>query len=146
LIFLLDVNVLIALLDGEHDFHEEAHAWFGDHASSGWATCAITENAVLRILGQRRYLNTPGPPAVVAEMLDELVGLGRHTYWDGDVRLLDSKLIDRSLLTRSDQITDLHLLALAVSHKGKFATFDRRIVPTPVVGGVEAFHFIPRAH
>ena len=63
---LLDVNVLIALMDPRHVHHEQAHSWFAGSAPSAWATCPITENAVLRILGHPRYPNSPGPPAVVA--------------------------------------------------------------------------------
>lgn len=144
--FLLDVNVLIGLLDTEHDFHDQAHAWFEQVGSADWATCAITENAVLRILGARNYLNTPGPPHRVAELLAGLLSVGRHTFWTDDVRLMTSPAINRADLTRSGQITDIHLLALAVWHGGRLATFDRRIVPDPVEGGTAALHFIPKAH
>jgi toxin-antitoxin system PIN domain toxin len=146
LTFLLDVNVLIGLVDTEHDFHEEAHEWFHSEGARDWATCAITEHAVLRILGARSYLNTPGPPSRVAEMLDHLLAIGRHVFWTDDVRLLRSSDIDRNALTRAKQITDLHLLALAVRKGGRLATFDRRIVPDPVQDGQAALHFIPRAH
>jgi predicted nucleic acid-binding protein len=47
---LLDVNVLVAMLDPEHVHHEGAHAWFSEHRSTGWATCPITENGLVRIL------------------------------------------------------------------------------------------------
>ena len=40
---LLDVNVIIALLDPDHVFHERAHAWWADHDDAGWASCPITE-------------------------------------------------------------------------------------------------------
>jgi hypothetical protein len=58
---LLDVNVLIALLDQRHVQHEQAHGWFAAAQANGWATCPLTQNAVLRILGQPRYPNSPGP-------------------------------------------------------------------------------------
>ncbi len=64
--FLLDINVLIALIDPAHVQHDRAHEWF---AKSGraWATCPLTENGVLRIVGSARYPNSPGAPAAVAE-------------------------------------------------------------------------------
>jgi predicted nucleic acid-binding protein len=58
---LLDVNVLIALLDRRHVHHDPAHGWFAAAQANGWATCPLTQNAVLRILGQPRYPNSPGP-------------------------------------------------------------------------------------
>jgi predicted nucleic acid-binding protein len=70
---LLDVNVLIALLDRRHVHHEAAHGWFAAEQAKGWATCPLTQNAVLRILGQPRYPNSPGPPAVVAPLMAELM-------------------------------------------------------------------------
>jgi hypothetical protein len=49
---LLVVNPLIALLVRRHVHHEPAHAWFTASHSAGLATCPLTQNAVLRILGQ----------------------------------------------------------------------------------------------
>jgi predicted nucleic acid-binding protein len=57
---LLDGNVLIALLDRRHGHHKQAHGWFAGAQEEGWATCPLTQNAVLRILGQPRYPNSPG--------------------------------------------------------------------------------------
>ena len=56
---LLDMNVLIALLDPCHVHHDLAHGWFAQQGERLWASCAITQNAVLRILGHRRYPNSP---------------------------------------------------------------------------------------
>ena len=48
---LLDVNVLVALFNPVHVHQELAHDWFADHRASGWATCPLTENGFLRVLG-----------------------------------------------------------------------------------------------
>ena len=64
--FLLDVNILVALLDLSHVDHSRAHQWFNSLGNDTWATCPITENAVLRIIGRPRYRNSPGSPAEVA--------------------------------------------------------------------------------
>jgi predicted nucleic acid-binding protein len=60
--FLLDVNVLIALIDPAHIQHDRAHAWFAKFGKKAWATCPLTENGVLRIVGHARYPNSPGTP------------------------------------------------------------------------------------
>ena len=70
--FLLDANVLIALIDPAHVQHDAAHAWFAAHGQRSWATCPLTENAVLRIVGHARYPNSPGTPAAVAPMMASL--------------------------------------------------------------------------
>jgi len=49
--FLLDINVVIALIDPVHDFHDVAQNWFSSVFVSNWATCPMTENGVLRIVG-----------------------------------------------------------------------------------------------
>ena len=69
---LLDVNVLIALIDPLHTLHEPAHTWFAQRQPQAWATCPITENAVLRIVGNPRYPNSPGTPAAVVPVLASL--------------------------------------------------------------------------
>jgi uncharacterized protein len=37
--FLLDVNVLIALIDPNHVGHDTAHEWFREMGAVSWATC-----------------------------------------------------------------------------------------------------------
>ena len=37
--FLLDVNVLIALIDPAHIQHDAAHEWFAAYGQQSWATC-----------------------------------------------------------------------------------------------------------
>ena len=124
---LLDVNVLIALLDPQHVHHELCHGWFARRGDAPWASCAITQNAVLRILGNPRYPNSPGPPTSVAPHLDSLVGHPNHEFWESNPSLLDQPFIERSALVDHTQITDLYLLALAKHHGGTLATLDQRI-------------------
>jgi predicted nucleic acid-binding protein len=50
------------------------------------------------------------------------------------VSLLDSGRIDESRVHGASQLTDLYLLALAVSRGGRLVTFDQRITSTAVLG------------
>jgi hypothetical protein len=140
--FLLDVNVLIALVDPTHVQHDRAHEWFARKGKRAWATCPLVENGVLRILGSSRYPNSPGTPAAVAEMVSILLGLEGHAFWSDDVTLFDGKRVDTTRLLDSAQITDSYLLALARAHGGQLATFDRHLVTDAVVGGAKAFYLI----
>jgi len=45
--FLLDVNVLIALIDPAHPDHDAADIRFASLDNPSWATCPLTENAIL---------------------------------------------------------------------------------------------------
>lgn len=138
--WLLDVNVLLALLDPVHPHHGAAHDWFAQ-AGASWASCAITQNGALRIMANPRYGNAVASVAAATDLLSGLCGLSGHIYWPGGLSLLDSPLIDRSRLLASEQVTDTYLLALAVQHGGRLATFDKRLITAAVRGG-EAAKFV----
>lgn len=140
--FLLDVNVLIALIDPAHLQHNRAHAWFAAKGHVAWATCPLTENGVLRIVGHLRYPNSPGSPAAVAELLSSLRNLPGHAFWPDDISLLDRKHANTTRLLDSAHVTDSYLLALAHAHKGQLATFDQRMPTESVVDGAAALHLI----
>lgn len=136
--FLLDVNVIIALIDPAHVHHQPAHDWFASSGRTAFATCPLTENGVLRIVGHPRYPNGPGTPMAAAESLAGLRDLAGHEFWPDDISLLDDTMIDRSRLLASSQITDTYLLALARSRNGQLATFDGRIVVDAIRGDAAA--------
>jgi len=140
--FLLDVNVLIALIDPSHTQHETAHEWFAAHGHTAWATCPLTQNGVLRIVGHARYPNSPGTPAAVVTLMTALCKLPGHVFWPDDISLLDDERIDASRLLSSGQVTDSYLLALACNRGGRLASFDRRLVVDAVRGGALALHLI----
>lgn len=140
--FLFDVNVLIALIDPAHVQHDRAHDWFAAEGQQAWATCPLTENGVLRIVGAARYPNSPGTPAAVAEMLTILRSLSGHEFWPDDITLFDNRRVNSTRLLNSGQVTDTYLLALASAHGGKLATFDRQLVVDAVVNGDKALHLI----
>jgi len=140
--YLLDVNVLIALVDGAHVQHEAAHEWFAKEGHRAWATCPLTENGLLRIVGHARYPNSPGTPAAVASNLTGMPALPGHRFWPDDISLMDAGHIDTARLMHSAQVTDSYLLALAHAHGGRLATFDRKLVVDAVRGGGLALHVI----
>ncbi|MHB1057839.1 MAG: TA system VapC family ribonuclease toxin [Rhodanobacter sp.] len=139
--WLLDVNVLLALLDPTHMHHAMAHAWFAG-ASRSWASCNLTQNGALRIMSHPRYGNAVATTALAAELLAELCRQPGHAWWPADLSLLDSPLVDRSRLLSCGQVTDTWLLALAVQRGGRLATFDKRLVTSTVKGGDAARYVI----
>jgi hypothetical protein len=141
--YLLDVNVLIALIDPTHVQHDRAHVWFAAAGRNAWATCPITSNGVVRIVGNARYPNSPGNPSLVAETVEVLCGLGGHEFWPDDVSIFDKSRFDTDRFLDSAQITDSYLLALARAHGGKLATFDRHMITDAVAGGTKALYLIP---
>ena len=129
-VYLLDVNVLIALSDPMHVHHDAAHYWFSAVGSVGWATCPLTENGFVRIASNPKYPNRPGDGSIVLGLLRQLCGAGGHRFWSEDISLR-SMIRPGTIITHS-QITDIFLLGLSVHKGGKLATFDRGI-PTTVV-------------
>jgi uncharacterized protein len=142
LIFLLDVNVLIALVDPAHVHHDPAHDWFGAVGAASWATCPLTQNGVLRILGHPRYPNSVGSPAAVFPVLEGLLSLPGHRFWPDEISLVGNPAVDLAVLTSTERVTDTYLLALAAAKGGQLATFDRRLSAQPVKGGAAALHII----
>lgn len=134
---LLDINVLLALLDGDHVDHRAAHGWLDREIHDGWASCAVTENGVVRIMSQPRY-PSPVAPSVVADLLEEACATSHHEFWPCDISLLDRAVIDRSRLHGPRQVTDAYLLALAVRRGARFVTFDRSVVVAAVLGATAA--------
>lgn len=130
---MLDVNVLLALLDGDHVDHDRARAWLHEEIGTGWASCPITQNGVVRILSQPRY-PSPVAPATAADLLERACATAHHEFWACDLSVLDPEVVDRRRIHGPRQVTDAYLLALATRHGGRFVTFDRSVVLSAVPG------------
>lgn len=140
--YLLDVNVLIALIDPAHLQHDQAHDWFGRTGHLAFATCPLTENGLLRIVGHPKYPNSPGPPSVVAHALRAMRQLPGHVFWPDTISLVQSDLVDPALLSSHGRVTDSYLLALARAHKGMLATLDQKLATDVVSDGRAALALI----
>ena len=140
--YLLDVNVLIALIDPAHVHHDTAHAWFKARGRRSWASCPLTENGVIRIVSHPKYPNCIGSPGLAADVMARLCRLPGHVFWPDDISVLDNQYIDITRLLSSSQITDSYLLALARAHDGQLATFDNRLVVDAVRNGRAVLHLI----
>lgn len=125
--FLLDVNVLIALIDPSHVQHDQAHAWFSRAGRTSFATCPLTENGLVRIVGHPKYPNSPGPPSVVLNSLNAIRALPGHAFWPDSISIADETFFAPALLSRHSRVTDSYLLALAHANKGRLATMDQRL-------------------
>lgn len=102
--FLLDVNVLIAMIDPTHVGHDAAHSWFRTTGAASWATCPLTENGVIRIVGLPKYPNTVGSPAAAARFVLRLRSLPGHIFWKDDLSLVESDLVDAGQIATPGQV------------------------------------------
>jgi toxin-antitoxin system PIN domain toxin len=136
-VYLLDANVLIALAWPEHSAHEQAGRWFGRNARSGWATCPITQSALVRVLSNPTFSERALTPSGALQVLIRNVEVPEHRFWSDSIEVRDALEQMPAALTGHRQITDAYLVALAIRHKGKLATLDRRIQQWAPAGSVE---------
>ncbi len=139
-VYLLDVNVLIALSDPMHIHHNVVHYWFASTGQRAWATCPITENGFVRIASHPNYPNRPGDFPVVLAMLRQFCAVPGHHFWPGEVSL--RTMLKPEVLIPHSQITDIFLLGLAAYKGGKLATLDQRIATPLIEGGSAALELI----
>lgn len=125
---LLDVNVLIALFDNEHKYHERVTDWLIDYTDIGnrWASCPITQNGCLRIVSLPKYPNR-FDITVIQSQLTKATQHHSHVFLPDDISLTQSNLVDWRKVQGHNQLTDIYLLALAQKHQAKFVTLDNRL-------------------
>jgi predicted nucleic acid-binding protein len=119
----------------------------GHQGQASWATCPLTENGVIRIVGHTKYPSAPGSPADVAAIVAKMQTLAGHVFWpDGismvSISIVSEARIDPSQILTSGQMNDTYLLALAAAHGGQLATFDRRLSTNAVRDGKAALRLI----
>ena len=127
MIFLLDVNVLLALSYDDHVHNARVRQWVSELAAEEgrdrliFATCPITELGFVRIgSGKAAYAESAD---AAREDLEDM----RSSM---DMLFIPDDLPARHLppwVRKSEQTTDGYLLALAKAHDGCLATMDRSI-------------------
>ena len=123
MIYLLDVNALVALGFINHEFHDRVASWVRSHNSPNLASCSITELGFVRVLAQ-----APAYGFTVAQARTLLLRLkqartSRLTFIpdEHDVSPLPG------WVRAPKQITDGHLGKLASANGAVLATLDESI-------------------
>ena len=133
--YLLDVNILIALLDNVHEHHVIAAEWMEGNHQQGWASCPITQNGCIRIMSQGHYRRGRFSADNVAEKLKKATSTHYHSFIPDNISLLDSGNIDWGKIQDHNHITDVYLLALARHNGCRLVTLDQSM-------NTSAFHAI----
>lgn len=132
--YLLDANVLIALLVPEHEHHDPARAWLVSCPDEAvFVLSPITEGAYCRYMLRCGYSIKTSQAA-----LNHLHSLERWAFWPDDASYAD---IDMNDVHGHKQVTDTYLAELAHSHGGLLVTCDhplaqRRQNTTMLIPGV----------
>jgi toxin-antitoxin system PIN domain toxin len=125
---LLDVNVLLALAWPTHVHHHMAHQWFAENYREGWATCPLTQLGFVRLSMQPAVVKIPILFGDAMAALVQMTAHGEHSFWPHEGGLADMNEEIRARLVGHHQLTDSVLLDLAIRHRGRLATFDRRVL------------------
>jgi len=126
--FLLDLNVLIALVRPKHAHHEKVIHWFRTSGRRQWATCALTEAGFVRVVSNPRFTSQAVDVGEALQILSELTALPGHQFWPVDFGFADAvkPIVERFF--GHQQVTDSYLLALAIRNKGQLVTHDRGLL------------------
>ena len=122
--FLLDVNLLIALLWPPHEAHARAQRWFAHNARQGWATCAMTQAGFVRIVSNPAFSRHAVSPRDAAEVLSGSLQHPAHRFWIEDLEVTEALAQFGERILGHQQVTDAYLLGLAIHKKGRLATLD----------------------
>jgi len=122
--FLLDVNVLVALADEEHEHHSPAMRWFSA-AKRDWGVCPLTETGFVRVATRcsagRRTIQE------VIAVYEEMTRFPGYRFWPIAEKWTDLVKPFAARLFGHNQITDACLLGLAVKENAVLVTFDQGI-------------------
>jgi toxin-antitoxin system PIN domain toxin len=116
MVYLLDANVLIALVVAEHEHHVRVSTWLS--GVDRVALCPVVEGALVR------FLVRAGEAVEVArEVLRSLYADPRCDFWPDELSYGEA---DLSHVRGHRQVTDAYLTALAATHDGALlATLDQ---------------------
>jgi predicted nucleic acid-binding protein len=123
MIYLLDVNALVALGFINHEFHDRLASWVQSQNSPSLASCSITELGFVRVLAQAPAYGFTVTQARTLLLRLKDVGTSPLMFIrdEHDVSHLPS------WVRAPKQITDGHLTKLATANGAILATLDENI-------------------
>jgi len=125
--YLLDTNLLIALLWPSHERHDLALKWFTRHRGKGWATCPFTQADFVRIVSNPAFSRDAVQPREAIHVLAANTAAKDHAFWPDELPFANAVAFTGVRLLGHQQVTDAYLLGLAVRRGGMLATLDQRI-------------------
>lgn len=125
--YLLDVNVLVALLWTNHDQHEAAKAWFQGHQREGWATCPLTQAGFVRVSSNPRVFPEAPAPAKAVDILRANLKHPKHRFLRDTITLFEAVRPFEDRFTGHQQTSDAYLFGLAIHERVALATFDQSV-------------------
>jgi hypothetical protein len=119
--WLLDGNVLVALLLDGHIHHPQVIRWFERVRGRRFATCLITQGTLLRA---HMTFAADRSAAAAWATLEVLAGHPQHEYWADAFTYAE---VPHRHLQGPKQVTDAWLAELARQRRVRLATLDRSL-------------------
>lgn len=125
--YLLDLNVVVALTDDEHEHYASAHRWFGTLSGESWGTCPLSDAGYIRLATSPSARIGSGSLSAAIAVLAELARRPGYRFWPitDEWAILTASFVSR--IFGHQQVTDAYLLGLAIKEDGVLVTFDRGI-------------------
>lgn len=123
--YLLDVNMLIALAWDDHEHHQAAHVWFSNYAHLGFATCNVTQSGFIRVSLNPKFVQRGMNSTEAITKLKSITSQPKHRFWEDGPVQIESELWHA--VTGHGEVTDMNLFLIAQRNGGRLATFDGAI-------------------
>ena len=85
----------------------------------------MTETGFVRVSANASAIPVAARPVDAFAILTRMTGLPKHHFWVDDVRNVVDDFVAPSRVLGHQQVTDAHLVALAIRHGGTVASFDK---------------------
>lgn len=128
MVALPDVNVLIALAWPIHVHHELAHDWLERHGEGSWATCPLTQSGFVRVSSNPSAVPAAKSPREAILALESILARPHHVFLADDFSIADRRHVATDRLVGYRQVTDAHLLGVALKNGAQLVTLDRALV------------------
>lgn len=122
--YLLDVNVLLALVWPRLESHAAAHEWFARSGSRAWATNILTQLGVLRLLSNPAVTQGAVAATRARDLLREMTRHPGHEFWAYDRDWAAGLDFMAQRIQGHRQWTDALLVWHAMKMDGVLVTFD----------------------
>lgn len=98
----------------------------------------------MRVSSNPRVVPEARTPIEAIHLLERMTELTGHEFWRDDFAIASSKHVARKKLLGYRQVTDAHLLGLAIARGGLLATFDSGVadIAPDGAGAGKALHVI----
>jgi toxin-antitoxin system PIN domain toxin len=125
--YLYDANLITALSHRDHSDHQRAVAWLRSKSNPPWATCEITQNALVRLSANPHVVPCPQDPAQTWRNLDTAMKRSDHLVLSlpSEAHTILGECLSRCQGYR--QVTDAFLIAIAIANHAVLATCDSKL-------------------